>query len=198
MAQVKKVEVEQAIVQAAYQLFREHGYVNTRMPQIAKSAGISSSNIYVYFDSKFAILSSIYERWFAERLDELRDALEACRTPAEKLSKIVTSMWCDLPAADNGFSNNLIQALSTQQGLKDYQPSQRMRLEESLGRMLALCIPELAPAQHLSIANFLMMSFDGYALNHSLQNGKIATPDEIRFLCDMIMTYAENKPAAGK
>ena len=48
MAQVKKTAVRAAILDAAFDLFAEHGYSDTTMSQIATRAGVSASNIYVY------------------------------------------------------------------------------------------------------------------------------------------------------
>ena len=191
MVQVKKVEVEQAITRAAYELFMEHGYSGTRIPQIAKRAGVSPANIYVYFGSKLDILSCIYEQWFAERLEGLKSSLKACATPQEKLKQIFLSMWLDFPAADNGFCNNLIEALSAKGTKEKYDSSLRISIEQSLSKMLAGCLPGLKRAQHKAIATFLLMAFDGYALNFHLHDGKLGSTDEIDFLCRMIFAYEE-------
>jgi AcrR family transcriptional regulator len=192
VVQVKKAEVEQAITQAAYELFMEHGYSGTRIPQIAKRAGVSPANIYVYFGSKLDILTSIYERWFAERLDELRLSLKTCVTPQERLKKIFLSMWLDFPAADNGFCNNLIEALSAKGTKEKYSSNLRVSVEQSLSKMLASCLPGLKRAQHKAISTFLLMAFDGYALNYHLHDGKLASAEEIDFLCRMIFACEEN------
>lgn len=189
MVQVKKVEVEQAITVAAYELFMEHGYSGTKIPQIAKRAGVSPANIYVYFGSKLDILTSIYEKWFAEHLEGLKSALKTCPTPQAKLKKIFTSMWLDFPAADNGFCNNLIEALSAKGTKEKYSSNLRVSVEQSLDKMLASCLPGLKASQHKAIATFLLMAFDGYALNYHLHDGKLASVQEIDFMCSMIFAY---------
>lgn len=189
MVQVKKAEVEQAITLAAYELFMEHGYSGTRIPQIAKRAGVSPANIYVYFGSKLDILTFIYEKWFAEHLDGLKLALKTCPTPREKLNKIFLSMWLEFPAADNGFCNNLIEALSAKGTKEKYSSSLRVSVEQSLSKMLGSCLPNLTRGQHKMIATFLLMAFDGYALNYHLHDGKLAEAQEIDFMCDMIFAY---------
>lgn len=194
MAQVKKAEVEQAILDAAYELFSKQGYTGTRMPQIAKAAGISASTIYVYFSSKYRILASLYEPWFEERLKALEAALKRCSSPRQKLQQILTTMWSELPAADNGFCSNLMQALS-ERPEDEYQPHLRIYIEERLGDMLSASLPELSKLQARYIANMVLMAFDGYALNFTLQQGKTATAAEIQFLCDMLLTYAQSKKA---
>ena len=75
MTQRKKDNVREAILEAAFRLFSERGYVNTSMPAIAKEAGISSANVYVYFQSKIDILFTLYEPWLEKRLDALEKTL---------------------------------------------------------------------------------------------------------------------------
>lgn len=189
MVQVKKVEVAQAISFAAYDLFMKNGYSATGIPQIAKRAGISPANIYVYFGSKLDILTSIYEKWFAERMEELKLSLKACPTPQEKLKKIFLSLWLDFPAADNGFCNNLIEALSAKGTKEKYSSSLRVSLEKNLSKMLSTCLPGMQRSQHRTIATLLLMAFDGYALNYHLNDGKLAVEEEIDFLCNVFFSY---------
>ncbi|MET0207993.1 MAG: TetR/AcrR family transcriptional regulator, partial [Burkholderiaceae bacterium] len=61
MAQHKKTEVREAILEGAFELFSTQGYAATTLSQIAKSAGVSSGNIYIYFESKLDILYAIYD-----------------------------------------------------------------------------------------------------------------------------------------
>ncbi|TFL08842.1 TetR/AcrR family transcriptional regulator [Pusillimonas caeni] len=190
MVQIRKAEVEQAIVCAARELFMQHGYAGTRVPQVARAAGVSPANIYVYFSSKLELLARVYEQWFAERLDELRAALAHCATPDDKLRKIVMAVWRDLPAADNGFCNSLIEALSAPGSKEKYSSSLRVVVERGLADMLAECLPALAREQHRALARFLLMAFDGYALNYHLNDGETASEEDVAFLCAMMRGYA--------
>lgn len=186
MVQIRKAEVEEAIVSSARELFMHHGYAGTRIPQVAKAAGVSPANIYVYFGSKLELLSRVYEQWFAERLDELRHALGQCPTPEARLHKIVTAIWRDLPAADNGFCNSLIEALSAPGNKEKYSSSLRVIVEQSLAAMLSDCLPALTPERHRALAKFLLMAFDGYALNYHLNDGETASEEDVAFLCEMM------------
>lgn len=55
MAQIKKPEVREAIIQAAFELFSRKGYTATTMAEIARTANMTVANLYVYFDSKLLI-----------------------------------------------------------------------------------------------------------------------------------------------
>ena len=41
------------------------------LPTIARTAGISTANVYVYFESKLDILFAVYTPWLEDRLDRL-------------------------------------------------------------------------------------------------------------------------------
>ena len=190
MVQVKKVEVEQAITQAAYKLFKAHGYSGTRMPQIAKAAHISTANIYVYFDSKLDILVSVYRTWFEDRFFEIKRHVLACEDQEEALRQLFMAMWQTLPAADGGFSATLIEALSDRASQEKYSTLLRIPTDNALDRMLAHCLPNYSPESRKAVTNMLIMAFDGYALNYHLPNGQKAHNAEIDALCKIILAAA--------
>jgi AcrR family transcriptional regulator len=55
MARVKNEQVRKAILQAAADQFQDKGYIATTIGGIARAAGTSQSNVYVYFASKIEI-----------------------------------------------------------------------------------------------------------------------------------------------
>jgi AcrR family transcriptional regulator len=118
VAQIKKIEIKQAILDAAYELFSKHGYSDTNITDIARSAGVAPANVYVYFRSKLAILFSIYEPWLIKQFDDLEKSLLRIREPRLRLRKILATVWRNIPSADNGFANNMMQAISTTTSVK--------------------------------------------------------------------------------
>jgi TetR/AcrR family transcriptional regulator, repressor for uid operon len=77
------------ILEAAEQCFARAGFHRTTMQDICKEAAVSPGALYVYFDSKEALIAGIAERdraEFAERLATLSDApdfLQALETLGE-------------------------------------------------------------------------------------------------------------------
>lgn len=65
MAQYLKVEVRDAIERAALDIFSEKGYLDTRMSDIAALAGLSSGNLYRYFENKETLFHSVVDRKFS-------------------------------------------------------------------------------------------------------------------------------------
>ncbi|MFC4601564.1 TetR/AcrR family transcriptional regulator [Cohnella hongkongensis] len=81
--QVLKEEVRSAIVLAAYEEFRRHGYMEASMRRMAAAAGMTSGNIYRYFRNKEdlfdAIVGPVYEQYsrYAEEYLQIADAVIA-------------------------------------------------------------------------------------------------------------------------
>src|SRR4051812_16449701 len=97
MVQRKKEDVRDAILGAAFDLFSERGYIETSIPAIARGAGISTANVYVYFDSKIDILFTLYAPWLDERLERLGRSLARVAQPQERVKKLLLALWRDLP-----------------------------------------------------------------------------------------------------
>ena len=102
--------------------FSKHGYSDTNVTDIARSAGVAPANVYVYFRSKLEILFSIYEPWLTKQFDEMEKSLLRIREPRQRLRKILATVWRDIPSADNGFANNMMQAISTTTAREGYSP----------------------------------------------------------------------------
>jgi AcrR family transcriptional regulator len=195
VAQTKKVEIRQAILDAAYQLFSKHGYSDTNITDIARSAGVAPANLYVYFPSKLEILFSIYGPWLTRQFDDLEKSLLRVRYPRQRLQKILTTVWRDIPSADNGFANNMMQAISTTTVREGYSPALRLAIEERVAKLLDGCLLNLDHARTREVANIVLMAFDGYALNFHLKGGAVCPSKQLSLFADMLLHWP---PAGGR
>ena len=187
MAQTKKNEVRRAILDAAYEVFEEHGYTKTKVSHIAKTANVSPANVYVYYQSKLDILFAIYDPWLRKQFDTLERALGQISDPAQQLNKILTTLWRDIPSANNGFANNMMQALSTTTAREEYQPTLRLAMESRLTKLLAQCLPNLGHTRLRDLAGILFMAFDGYILNFHLIEGALCSAKRVKLFADMVL-----------
>lgn len=71
MAQFKKDSVKQKIDLTALRIFSDKGYRDTKISDVAESAGISVGNIYRYYKGKEELFYSILPREFIVSLKEL-------------------------------------------------------------------------------------------------------------------------------
>ena len=59
-----KTDKQEMIIDAALEVFREKGYANARMADIARRAGVSYGLVYHYFGSKEVLFDLIVETWW--------------------------------------------------------------------------------------------------------------------------------------
>ena len=76
------------ILQAAIDVFAEHGYFNARVSDIAKRAEVADGTIYLYFKSKEQILMAALENAFDRFLVMANRELVEVHDPREKLKRL--------------------------------------------------------------------------------------------------------------
>ena len=74
-----------AILRAAAQLFRERGFADTGMRDIADAADLSAANLYHYFDGKHELLFYCQDRALDRMLEAVAAARRASSSAAERL-----------------------------------------------------------------------------------------------------------------
>jgi AcrR family transcriptional regulator len=80
-----------AILRAAARLFREHGFADTGMRDIAAAADISAANLYHYFDGKNDLLFYCQDRALDRMLDAVASSRRAASSAAERLRLVFTT-----------------------------------------------------------------------------------------------------------
>lgn len=196
MVQRRKEGVRDAILEAAFELFSEQGYSETSIPAIARGAGISTANVYVYFDSKIDILFTLYAPWLDERLERLGRSLKRVTDPRIRLRKLLLALWRDLPRESNGFANNVMQAVSTSNRNGNYSPRLRELFQGRVAAWVQDCLAVTARESEM-IAGVVLMAFDGFAMNVRLVHG-VACNVEIADLFSRLLTApcGQQPPAA--
>jgi AcrR family transcriptional regulator len=197
MAQVKKPEVRRAIVASAYRLFRDQTYLRTSVADIARSAGIVPSNVYVYFDSKFEIFYATYEPWLKKRLIRLERELSKIIDVDQKLIHIIDAVWIRMPIEDNGFANNLMQAVSTTDKEEPFRSDLLARSEKTLSQLLQRALPEgrMDAEEGDRLAHILLMAFDGFIVRSHVGGTRADMPQIVATMAKMV---AGGKPAAAR
>lgn len=197
VAQVKKPEVRDAILQAAFELFAEKGYANTSIAEIARRAGLSQSNTYVYFGSKLEILWAVMSPWLFRQFELLDLELSRIADPRTRLVRLLTALWGDIPTASNNLASNLIQGLALCQPDDNYNRELLRFLESRLTRMLSDCLPP--ERQHLleeddAFAHLAYMAFDGFVLGARLKGRSERLPAIVQMTADMLLGEAAATP----
>ncbi|HEY7832283.1 MAG TPA: helix-turn-helix domain-containing protein [Ktedonobacterales bacterium] len=83
MARPADPKRRETILRAATEVFIEHGFADARLADIAARAGVVVSTLYLYFDSKEAMVSAIAGENQRRLVDELRPVLEQLHSEAD-------------------------------------------------------------------------------------------------------------------
>jgi AcrR family transcriptional regulator len=87
----KAEQTKARIVDAALELFLQHGYDGTTMRAIATKAGVSVGNAYYYFDSKEHLIQEYYSRIVEQHLVAARPVLQRERSLQARLAGVVSA-----------------------------------------------------------------------------------------------------------
>jgi len=79
----------QQIIEAAVRVFARKGYFSSRVSDIAREAGIAAGTIYLYFDTKEAILITLFREKMAAFVAALRKAIADERDAVVKVRRLV-------------------------------------------------------------------------------------------------------------
>ena len=125
-----------AILRAAATLFRERGFADTGMRDIAAAADLSAANLYHYFDGKNALLFYCQERALDRMLTAVASARRASTSATERLHIVFTAHLQTLLDEIEGATAHL-QIDSLPPKLRDAIVKKRDRYELGLRRLIA-------------------------------------------------------------
>jgi AcrR family transcriptional regulator len=78
------------ILAAAAEVFREKGFMGTRVIDIARKAGFTSGALYGYFDSRADMLAEAIAESSTEMLDELVESIDAAPSPEAMVGAVLS------------------------------------------------------------------------------------------------------------
>jgi AcrR family transcriptional regulator len=125
-----------AILRAAARLFRERGFADTGMRDIAAAADLSAANLYHYFDGKNDLLFYCQDRALDRMLSAVASARRDSRSAAERLRTVFTAHLRTLLDEIEGATAHL-QVDSLPPALRDAIVAKRDRYERALRRIIA-------------------------------------------------------------
>ena len=155
MAQRRKAAGDRRaeIQRVALDLFTVHGYEATSMREIAERLDITKAALYYHFDSKEAIVRSLFEQRIAT-LDALIAQAEARPASAERSAEVAAG-WFDL-ILDGGLSFARF-ALANHAALRDLAPDRGGALDR-MQKISALLAEPDASAEERLRTRMAMMS----------------------------------------
>src|SRR5689334_23382312 len=125
-----------AILRAAAKLFRERGFADTGMRDIAEAADLSAANLYHYFDGKNDLLFYCQDRALDRMLAAVAAARGESRSATERLRVVFTAHLQTLLDEIEGATAHL-QIDSLPPKLRDAIVKKRDSYERALRRLIA-------------------------------------------------------------
>ncbi|WP_027398203.1 TetR/AcrR family transcriptional regulator [Anaerovorax odorimutans] len=77
------------ILESAYRLFMDKGYINTKIIDIANECGIGKGTVYEYFSSKESLFCEIFKKKFVAKYMEIDNIINDSMTCSEKLEVVI-------------------------------------------------------------------------------------------------------------
>jgi AcrR family transcriptional regulator len=90
-----KSRYEERILEAAIEVFLNHGYEESRVEQIAERAGVSAATIYRRYKSegvgtKKKIMAALFSKFWEMTNEEIFEEVPKCKSTREKFEKIIS------------------------------------------------------------------------------------------------------------
>lgn len=172
MVQFKKKQVRQAIVDSAYDLFSERGYHSTTLQDVAEYAGVGVSSLYSYFPSKLHLLYAVFEPWHKDAFEQLETRVLRLKTPRERLRAVLLGLWRDIPSANIGLTNSLMEALASADPKQKKPIPLLMWTEQRLSKLLNHALSEngIGRVDQDALSTLFIMAYDGFVINRRLND----------------------------
>jgi len=171
VVQVKKKQVRQAILDSAFDLFSERGYHATTLQEVAEFAGVGVSSLYSYFPSKLHLLYAVFEPWHKDAYAQLEKRVLRLKSPRERLRAVLLGLWRDIPSANIGLTNSLMEALASADPTQKKPVPLLKWTEERLVMLLNAVLPDAAgKLDHDALSTLIIMAYDGFVINRRLND----------------------------
>lgn len=154
------------LVQAALELFAQYGFEKTSIRMIAARAGVSLGLLYNYFESKEALLVTIFERGMQDVLDSFAEA-DAGATPEEKLERLVRGSF-EILAEHKSFWR-VFYSLRAQPGIAEVLPKEMLEWHWRIHQQLEHYLKKLKHPNPKAGGWVLFAAIDGAAQHWALQ-----------------------------
>ena len=89
----KDFEKEQRVKEAVIKLILEQGFEGASISKIARAAGVSPATVYIYYDNKEQMLSSIYREYANSTYEYLMDRIRADMDGRQLVSSLVRGYY---------------------------------------------------------------------------------------------------------
>ncbi|NNF84538.1 MAG: TetR/AcrR family transcriptional regulator [Deltaproteobacteria bacterium] len=126
------------ILRAAVKIFSQKGFFNSKVSEIARSAGVADGTIYLYFKNKDDLLISLFEEKMAEVVADVREQVETGDGALPRL-RIFIENHMSLLVREAGLIEVLqVELRQSNKFMKEYVPVKFLEYLEVISEILEL------------------------------------------------------------
>jgi AcrR family transcriptional regulator len=186
------------ILRAAGRQFRDRGFAETGMRDIAEAAELSPANLYNYFQGKHEILYFCQDNSLDRLIAALAHARRLRANSADKIRLVITShLRCVLDEVEGAAAHFLTTSLP--QRLRERLVGKRDRYEEGVRRLIAAGIRsgEFAACDPALVARILLGALN-WSASWFNPEGPLSSGDIAENFADFLIRGLLAKPSAVK
>jgi AcrR family transcriptional regulator len=128
----KKRQVRRKIFQAAFDLFREKGFDDTTIEEIAERADVGKGTVFNYFPRKTSLLAALAEDWMSLLTEEMGPAESWRGSTRDKLERVFRFL------TDLSVENPDLARLALFESLRHMQAPASIKQERGIREFLAI------------------------------------------------------------
>src|SRR3990170_1683224 len=191
------------ILQAAVKIFSQKGFFNSKVSDIAQSAGVADGTIYLYFKNKDDLLISLFEEKMGEVVADARARIAAGDDALSRL-RIFIENHMGLLLREAGLIEVLqVELRQSNKFMKDYVPVKFLEYLDVISEILELGKREGSFRQDLNVTvarRAVFGALDEMALAYVLSRKRKYDPAEAaseiyRLFAEGLCTTAQNREA---
>ncbi|NQY65384.1 MAG: TetR/AcrR family transcriptional regulator [Alteromonadaceae bacterium] len=171
--------------QAAAKLFKEKGYSQTTVRDIAAAVGIQSGSIFHHFKNKEQILKTVIIDAILRVLSSMEEALSSTNNVDEQLESLV---FCELQAIHNEQLDGFKLMMSEWRSLSEANQKEILTLREQYEEIWLGILASAYQAKRVKVESFYLRGFIRGALIETSNWYKVSGCLSLKQLAHMMMT----------
>lgn len=105
----KKIERRKRMIQAARELFAEHGFENTTMQKIADESNVGVATLFRYFPKKEHLIIEVIKEVIEQQVPHFEKIIKSNKTGLEKMDDVLMAYIMYI-SEENSISSKLLEA----------------------------------------------------------------------------------------
>jgi len=150
---------KELIIDAAIKVFARKGFYNSKVADVAKSAGVADGTIYLYFKNKDDLLISLFETKMEEILKRFSSLIEKKISADKKLREFISLYFLMIEQDQDLAEVFQVELRQSSKFLKDYHNQKFIDFLNIIGAIIEEGIAQSLFSKSISIHNVKLLVF---------------------------------------